>query len=174
MKLFDKLFGNKKAEEKVSTVVETRPDTVYSPLAGTVMPLSEIPDEVFASGALGSGCGIEPAEYHVSASFDGTVNMVADTKHAIGLISKDGIQILIHVGLDTVALNGKGFDVKTAVGKEVKCGQLLMNFDGNAIQKAGYKITTAVIIANTDDYESVELNKTGQTKVSDALLVVKK
>ena len=171
--MFDKLRGNKNAEE-TAPAIETHPDTVYAPVSGTVIPLSEVPDEVFSEGALGLGCGIEPSERQVSAPFDGTVTMIADTKHAIGLISKDGIEVLIHVGLDTVELNGKGFDIKTEVGREVKCGQLLMNFDADVIRNAGYKTTTVVIVTNATDDVSVETKVTGNISVTNELLILKK
>lgn len=113
-------MGLQKSTEEQAPAIETSPDTVYAPVSGVAIPLSEVPDEVFAEGTLGLGCGIEPSGSQVLAPFDGTVNMVADTKHAVGLVSKDGIEVLIHVGLDTVELNGKGFEVKTEEGKEVK------------------------------------------------------
>lgn len=171
MGLFGKLFGGKGETEALPSV-ETRPDTVYSPLTGTAIALEEIPDEVFATAVLGNGCGIEPPEYRVTAPFDGVVTTVADTKHAVGMTSKDGIEILIHVGLNTVEMKGRGFDVKVAEGQKVKFGQLLMNFDAKAIQEAGYPITTAVIVTNTDDYTAVKMSRTGEVTASDPLLTV--
>lgn len=173
MKLFDKLRKNKNTEE-MAPAVETHPDTVYAPVSGTVIPLPEVADEVFAAETLGLGCGIEPSACQVVAPFDGTVNMIADTKHAVGLVSKDGIEVLIHVGLDTVGLNGKGFDVKTEVGKEVTCGQLLMKFDADVIRNAGYKTTTVVVVTNSMDYAAVETKVTGTIGETGELLIVKK
>ena len=103
--------------------------TVYSPIHGNVVPLSEVPDEAFGSGAMGQGVGIEPDEGKVYAPFDGTVEMVFDTKHAIGLTSSDGISLLIHVGLDTVELNGQYFTAHVSAGDPIRRGQLLLEFD---------------------------------------------
>lgn len=101
---------------------------------------------------MGNGVAIKPSDNKVYSPFNGTVQFIADTKHAIGLISDDGIEILIHVGMDTVKMNGKGFDVKTAVNSRVKEGELLLEFDIKAIEKEGYQIVTPVIITNSDAY----------------------
>lgn len=128
--------------------------TVYSPIPGSVIPLSEIPDEAFSSGAMGQGVGIVPAEGKVYAPFDGTVEMVFDTKHAIGLTSSDGVSLLIHVGLDTVELNGQYFTAHVSAGDPIKKGQLLLEFDLDKIAEK-YKTVTPVLVVNTDDYTSV-------------------
>lgn len=125
---------------------------IKSPIAGKVIELSKVDDLVFSSGAMGNGVAIKPSDNKVYSPFNGTVQFIADTKHAIGLISDDGIEILIHVGMDTVKMNGKGFDVKTAVNSRVKEGELLLEFDIKAIEKEGYQIVTPVIITNSDAY----------------------
>lgn len=128
--------------------------TVYSPIHGNVIPLSDVPDEAFGSGAMGQGVGIEPAEGRVYAPFDGTVEMIFDTKHAIGLTSSDGISLLIHVGLDTVELNGQYFTAHVSAGDSIKKGQLLLEFDLDKIAEK-YKTVTPVLVVNTDEYASV-------------------
>lgn len=128
--------------------------TVYSPIHGNVVPLSEVPNEAFGSGAMGQGVGIEPDEGKVYAPFDGTVEMVFDTKHAIGLTSSDGISLLIHVGLDTVELNGQYFTAHVSAGDPIRRGQLLLEFDLDKIAEK-YKTVTPVLVVNTDEYASV-------------------
>ena len=107
MGFFDKLFGNK-AEEEETAKFFGQSKTVLAPIRGKVLAQADIPDETFAQGILGPGCGIEPTGKTVYAPFDGTVNQVASTLHAVGLTSEDGIEILVHVGMDTVEMNGKG------------------------------------------------------------------
>lgn len=135
---------------------ETEPGVVYAPMAGKVIPLSEIPDPPFAEGIIGPGCGMEPEGGEVVAPFNGKIVSVADTKHAIGMVSDDGIELLIHVGMDTVQMNGDGFDVKVKAGDKVDCGQLLMKFSIEKIKNAGYPATTAVIVANAGSFETIE------------------
>ena len=106
---------------------------------------------------MGNGIAIDPTDNKVYAPFDGTVEFIAETKHAIGLKSDDGIELLIHVGMDTVKMNGKGFDVKTKVNERVKEGDLLLEFDRNEIQKEGYSLITPVVITNSNNYEQDEL-----------------
>lgn len=138
---------------QVSSASKTE-GTVYSPIPGNVIPLSQIPDEAFSSGAMGEGVGIQPSEGKVYAPFDGTVEMIFDTKHALGLTSSDGISLLIHIGLDTVELNGQYFTPHVSSGDTIKKGQLLLEFDLNKIAEK-YKTVTPVLVTNTDDYESV-------------------
>ena len=126
---------------------------IKSPIAGKVIELSKVHDPVFSSGAMGNGVAIEPSDNKVYSPFNGTVQFVADTKHAIGLVSDDGIEVLIHVGMDTVKMNGRGFNVKTAVNSKVKEGELLLEFDIKAIEKEGYPTVTPIIITNSDAYD---------------------
>lgn len=172
------MFGYKDpVEEKKETApkaeaapaVETEAGCVYAPLEGTVIPHTEIKDETFASGALGAGVGIVPAKGEVVAPFDGEIAMFFDTKHAIGLQSNDGVEILIHVGINTVELNGKHFRALKESGDKVKAGDKLLEFDMNAIKAAGYDVTTAVLVSAP---ENVEVVKTGNVKALEKILTV--
>lgn len=149
------------------------PAIVKAPMTGKAIPLSEVADEVFSSGALGNGAAIEPSDNKVYAPADATVESIFDTKHAIGLTTDEGIELLIHVGIDTVKLNGAPFTVKTAVGKKVKAGDLLLEFDAEAIKAAGCPLTTPIIVTNTDDYDSITLCANGNITHGDALITVK-
>ena len=115
MGLFEKLFKNESAP-----VIETEKNTLYAPITGNYIPLDQIPDAVFSQGILGQGCGIEPEEGVVVSPVDGEITQVADTKHALGIVSKDGVELLIHVGMDTVEMNGDGFSPKISVGDRVR------------------------------------------------------
>ena len=146
---------------------------IKSPMNGTVIPLSEVPDAVFSSEMLGKGFGVEPSEGKAYAPVDGEVTTVFDTKHALGLMSKNGVELLIHIGMDTVKLNGRGFDVKVKAGDQVKAGDLLAEFDMDLIKSESYPVTTAVVITNTDDCEAIGEVKTGAvTKNTDVLTVL--
>ena len=120
----------------------------------------------------GKGCAIEPSKGEVVAPFDGTIEQVAETSHAVGIMGNNGLEVLIHVGMDTVELKGKGYEPKVKVGDKVKKGQLLLKFDMAAISAAGYKLTTPVVVTNTDDFTSVEPIATGKvTQGQDVILV---
>lgn len=129
--------------------------TVYSPICGQAIPMEEVPDDTFASKVLGDGVAIEPTEGKVYAPFSGTVSMVFDTGHAIGLKSDDGMDLLIHVGINTVELQGKHYTVHAQNGQRIKRGDLLIEFDIEAIKKAGYSLVTPVIVANSDEYDTL-------------------
>ncbi|MMZ47964.1 PTS system beta-glucoside-specific EIIBCA component [compost metagenome] len=135
--------------------VLVRQETVISPLMGDVKPLSEVTDEAFSTGALGKGIAIEPSEGKVVSPVDGVLTSLFSSGHAIGITSDQGVEILIHVGKDTVKLKGKHFYPKVKQGEAVKKGQLLMEFDMEAIKEAGYVLTTPVIVANTTSYLDV-------------------
>lgn len=162
-------------EEKNESVEESKsePNMVYTPVEGKVVRKEEIPDETFAAGILGDGAGIEPVGNIVYAPFDGNVLAVFDTKHALTLVSDDGIQLLIHVGVDTVKMNGDGFEVFAKANEKVKKGQKLLSFDKEKIKKAGYSDTVAVIVANTDDYADIHVN-TGESSIGEILFSLKK
>lgn len=144
-------------ENEVATTVLDGRKEIKNPISGRVLPLSKVEDAVFSSGAMGDGIAIDPTDNKVYAPFDGSVEFIADTKHAVGLKSDDGVELLIHVGMDTVKMNGKGFDVKTKVNQRVKEGDLLLEFDRNEIQKEGYSLITPVVITNSCNYEQNEL-----------------
>lgn len=147
--------------------------TIYSPLNGTSKPQSEIGDPTFAEGILGQGGAIVPVDGTLYAPFDCTVFGVADTGHAINLVGPGGIELLIHIGLDTVELNGKGFTPMVKDGQKVKKGDTLIKFDLDEIKK-GYPTITAVLVTNADDYEVVEqIHKDGTVKVGDPIITVK-
>lgn len=129
--------------------------TLYAPLTGTVIPLEEVPDETFSAGILGQGLAIRPDDPTVYAPFDGTVIQTVDSKHAVGLRSADGMEVLIHVGIDTVDMNGQGFTLYCKEGDTVRRGQRLLTFDPKAIEAAGHPTVTVVIVTNSDDYQAV-------------------
>ena len=154
--------------------VETQENTIYSPIHGNVIPREDIPDPTFAGGVLGEGVGIEPSEPKVYAPFDGTVVMTADTKHALGLRSDDGIELLIHVGIDTVDMNGEGFEMKCKTGDTIQCGQILLEFDPKKIKQAGHPSVTAVLVGNSQDYKKIEIQKKGDAQALETLMTVEK
>ena len=148
--------------------------TVVAPLTGKVIPLSAVEDGVFSEGMLGEGAAIEPASGEVKAPCNGEISMVFDTKHAIGLVTEDGVELLIHVGIDTVQLNGKCFDVKVKAGDKVKTGDLLSVVDLEGIKAAGYRTVTPVIVSNTEDYAEVKMTAAeGDIKAGAELLKIK-
>ena len=134
-------------------VLNTEVKEIKSPISGKVIELEKVNDPVFSSGAMGKGVAIEPLDNKVYAPVNGTIEFIADTKHAIGLLSEDGVEVLIHVGMDTVKMNGRGFNVKTAVNSKIKEGDLLLEFDRDIIEKEGYSLITPVVITNADNYE---------------------
>ncbi|MDO4326231.1 MAG: PTS glucose transporter subunit IIA [bacterium] len=173
MGLFDKIFAKKETKGKKTGTENSsacEPLTVYAPLSGKAMPLGDIPDPVFSQGILGPGCGIEPSEGAVYAPFHGEISFVADTKHAVGISSPDGMELMIHVGLDTVDMGGKGFDVKVKQGQKVHKGELLLTFSFDDIRAAGHPSTTAVLLTNGSDYAEVKLEVTGNVETGAVLL----
>ncbi|WP_082775599.1 beta-glucoside-specific PTS transporter subunit IIABC [Pseudoclavibacter helvolus] len=144
---------------------------VASPLEGQVLTLAEVPDEVFSAGVMGSGAAIDPAGHQVFAPFDGKVVSVFPSKHAIGLISTEGVEVLIHVGIDTVQLNGEHFTAHVAEGAEVKQGDLVLEFDAVAIKAEGYSLITPVIITNSGSYTDVVATGAGAVAAGDQLAV---
>jgi len=156
MGFFDKLFGGKSKDENTAKFTN-QSKTVLTPLQGKVLAQADIPDETFAQGILGPGCGIEPTGDTVYAPFDGTVNQVASTLHAIGITSDDGIELLIHVGMDTVEMQGKGFTALVKEEQKVKAGTPLLNVDLDAIRAAGLSTESAVIVTNADDLPKLHI-----------------
>lgn len=129
-------------------------DSFYAPMAGKAVPITEVPDPTFAEGLLGNGIAIEPAEGKVYAPCDATVDTMFVTGHAVSLTADCGAEILIHVGLETVGLEGKPFKVLVANGDKVKKGQLLIEVDLDAVKEAGLPTITPMLICNTDDYST--------------------
>ena len=138
-----------------TSVIRCANGGVLQPVEGNVIPYTDIPDDTFASGVLGEGVGIEPTSELVVAPFDGEITSVAESKHAVGLESQ-GMEVLIHVGVDTVAMNGDGFDCLVQEGDQVKAGQPLIRFDRAKIKAAGYSDTVAVLLTNSEDLDGVE------------------
>ena len=149
-------------------------DTVLSAcLNGTVVPLAEVKDEAFASGALGDGIAIEPIDGELVAPADGEISSTFETHHAVGMTTVDGAELLMHIGIDTVKLGGKHFTYLVSEGDKVKKGQPLIRFDLEAIKAEGYPVTTPLIVCNTDDYAAVAAKASGTVKQGDALLELK-
>lgn len=146
--------------------------TVYAPLSGTVIPLSEVKDEAFSSGALGQGAAVIPAEGKLYAPADGVIAAFFPTGHAVGIQTADGVEILIHVGMDTVSLNGKGFDKKVNQGDTVKKGDLILEFDLQVIEEAGLSDVTPVIITNPAGRSEIKATPAETVKPGDALLTI--
>ena len=143
---------------------------VYSPLEGKLIPMTEVPDETFASKALGEGVAVIPEKGCVYAPFDGEVEMVYDTGHAIGLDREDGMEVLIHVGINTVELGGKYYTAKVSNGQKIKKGDLLLEFDMDEIAKAGYSMVTPVIVTNSDEYEGLTFKEHGRVEPGDRII----
>ena len=149
-------------------------DTVLSAcLNGTVVPLAEVKDEAFASGALGDGIAIEPIDGELVAPADGEISSTFETHHAVGMTTVDGAELLMHIGIDTVKLGGKHFTYLVSEGDKVKKGQPLIRFELEAIKAEGYPVTTPLIVCNTDDYAAVVAKASGTVKQGDALLELK-
>ncbi|MDO8384558.1 MAG: beta-glucoside-specific PTS transporter subunit IIABC [Microbacterium sp.] len=149
------IVGFKDPAEDETQAAESTDVSVQSPLDGTVIPLSETPDAAFADGSLGDGVAIEPRSGALYAPFDATVVAAFPTGHAIGLRHADGLELLIHIGIDTVKLGGAHFTPKVTAGQQVSAGDLLVEFDREAIEAAGYDLTTPVIVTNPDLYPEV-------------------
>lgn len=149
-------------------------DTVLSAcLNGTVVPLADVKDEAFASGALGDGIAIEPTDGELVAPADGEISSTFETHHAVGMTTADGAELLMHIGIDTVKLGGKHFTCLVNEGDKVKKGQPLIRFELEAIKAEGYPVTTPLIVCNTDDYAAVAAKASGTVKQGDALLELK-
>ena len=157
MGFFDKLFGKKV-------------DALCAPIAGKAVPVTEVPDPTFAEGMLGNGIAIIPTDGKVCAPCDATVDMMFTTGHAVSLVADFGAEILIHVGLETVGLEGKPFTIHVQNGDKVKKGQLLMEVDLEAVKAAGLNTITPMLICNTDDYSTFN-TKTGKDVTTDDVVI---
>ena len=160
-----------KADTPKAETVTCQTGTVYAPVSGTAVPSEQIPDETFATGVLGRGVGIQPEEGVIVAPFDGEISSVTDTHHAVGITSPDGMELLIHVGVDTVDMKGDGFDCFVQAGQKVKAGDRLITFDRAKIAAAGHPDMVAVLLTNADDYKELKV-RTGSCKALDVILQV--
>ncbi|WP_145408273.1 beta-glucoside-specific PTS transporter subunit IIABC [Paenibacillus xylanexedens] len=176
------MFGYRVADATVGTTSSSATQTatgtltehtVYSPLTGTIIPLTEVSDEAFSTGAMGQGAAIKPSVGVAYAPFDGVIVTIFKTKHAIGLLSEDGVEILIHIGINTVSLKGKHFTSYVSDGDVVRKGDKLVEFDLAAIQAAGYDTTTSVIVCNTSSYSDIQINSSSEVEQGEALISVK-
>lgn len=158
--------------EQAVVVAPAAENDILAPMSGSVLALDQVPDSTFASGLLGKGVAIIPAVGKVIAPFSGEVASLFQTKHAIGLLSDSGIELLIHVGIDTVKLDGVPFTAHVKEGDKVQAGDLLLEFDRQAILDAGYDLATPIIISNSDDYRSVEIVSASVVDAGQPLLSV--
>lgn len=160
-------------EEANAAKTEVSEETIYSPVDGQIVELEKVNDPVFSSGAMGKGIAVKPSGNTVVSPVDGLVQIAFETGHAYGLKSKDGVEVLIHIGIDTVSLDGKGFEQKVAANQEVKKGDVLGTFDSAVIKDAGLDDTIMVIVTNTADYAEVSPVASGAVKAGDNLIDVK-
>lgn len=179
----DSIIGTEEASDKTEEKPQTegaentetngKTITLYSHMNGTAVKLEDVEDEVFSQKILGEGAAVEPSEGKLYAPCDGKIDSVFDTKHAVNMVSDDGVEILLHIGIDTVKLGGQYFEAHVSDGQEVKKGDLLISFDMDKIKAAGYKVTTPIIIGNTDDYASVEPAAENSISAGDIILKIK-
>lgn len=169
------LTYREKEEKKTTPQLYSNDFTeIVSPMNGKVIALEEVEDEVFKGGSLGQGVALIPTEGELYAPIDGTIAMVFPTGHAIGIKTIDGLEILMHVGMNTVELNGKGFNAKVKPGDHIVHGNLLLEFDIEAIQEAGYSVVTPIVITNSNSYHEVLPDITGESiHVGDKLITVR-
>ncbi|WP_340082395.1 beta-glucoside-specific PTS transporter subunit IIABC [Terribacillus sp. FSL K6-0262] len=165
--------GQGVAEAEASAAANNE-EVIHAPLTGKLLALEEVSDEVFRSGAMGKGLAIAPTDNKVYAPFDGNIVMLAPTKHAIGLRSKAGAEVLIHVGLDTVKLNGEPFTLHVKEGDSVKQGDVLSEFDAGAIEAAGVQTITPIIVTNPANYTEIIIDETETATQGDDLLTIVK
>ncbi|EMF0091002.1 PTS glucose transporter subunit IIA [Enterococcus hirae] len=175
---FDETVQDEKLETNQQTTagdtISSARHNLKSPLSGKVLPLSDVPDKVFSSGAMGKGLAIDPEKGELIAPADGEITTIFPTGHAVGLTTKDGIEILMHIGMDTVELEGQGFETFVKQGDQVKAGDLLVQFDIEAIKAAGYSVITPIVITNTEHFADVlELNQEELIASEDFLAIVK-
>lgn len=165
------LEADEKAEAPAAQA--PKPETIGAPATGTAVSLTDVSDPVFASLAIGKGIAVEPTDGKIVSPVDGTVTVVAETGHALGLLSDSGAEILIHIGIDTVELKGAPFTPLAKVGDHVRRGDVLMEADLGVIEAAGKKATTMLVITNTNAYSSVDQLATGAVKAGDAVVATR-
>ena len=165
--------GNAPQKEAKPESAKTDVFELFAHMNGNVVALENVEDEAFSSEVLGKGIAIEPAEGKLYSPCDGKIEMVFDTNHAVNIVSQNGCEILLHIGIDTVKLGGKYFEAHVKDGAEVKTGDLLISFDLDGIKSEGYKVTTPMVICNTDDYASIEVTAHDEIKKGDKILEIK-
>ncbi|MGN1480523.1 glucose PTS transporter subunit IIA [Porcipelethomonas sp.] len=170
--LGDAPAADKKSDDSATEKTDGKQILLCSHLSGTVVPLENVDDEAFSTGVLGEGVAVEPDDGKLYAPCSGKIDTVFDTKHAVNIISDDGCEILLHIGLNTVKLNGKPFTVHVNEGDQVKKGDLLITFDMDEIKKAGYKTTTPMVICNSEDYSNVAVTASGKVKAGDDIIKI--
>lgn len=148
--------------------------TIYSPIAGKACSLDEVSDAVFRDKILGDGIAIKPDTGRVVAPADGKINMVFDTKHAVSMITDQGVEVLIHIGIDTVNLKGQFYTTHVKAGDMVKTGDLLIEFDMEKIEEAGFDLITPVVICNTATYSDIIPYSGNTVKEKDKIMLIKK
>ncbi|MDO4203314.1 MAG: PTS glucose transporter subunit IIA [Selenomonadaceae bacterium] len=151
---------------------KTNPKIIYCPVKGKSIDLKDVKDDVFSTGMMGKGIAIIPEEGKVYSPCDGEVTMTFPTGHALGIESVKGAEILIHIGIDTVKMNGAGFDIKVQPGQKVKRGELLIEFSIDEIKKAGFPPTTPVIITNPDEFPALKPSEAGDKEVGDVIITL--
>ncbi len=161
MGFFQNIFGNGNKEEIIP---------ICAPVAGKLVPLSEVSDPTFSDGILGQGAAVIPTDNQFFSPVDGTVNTVFPTGHAAALTSADGVEVLLHIGLDTVKLNGKHFTIHAEEGQQVKKGDLLLEADLEQIKSEGYDIITPVVICNTEEFSEIGMVKGGSVTVGNVII----
>lgn len=166
----DMLPKKEEKKEEPQEIIPAKDEALLAPVSGKVIPLSEVRDEAFAGGILGQGAAVIPENGEICAPCDGVISVMYPTGHAVGIKSDIGAEILIHVGMDTVTLNGSCFDVKVKAGDHVKAGQLLVRANIEGIKKEGLDITTPVIVANTADYMKIKMAAEKSVKRGEVLL----
>ena len=163
-------YENAEKEVKAITIENIEKNTVYAPINGKVIAMEKIPDPTFSAGVLGKTMGIEPSDGIVYAPFDGTIAHAADTGHALGFVSSDGLELLIHVGVDTVEMGGTGFELKVKSGDAIKAGQPLLVFDRKAVANAGHPDTVIVVVLNGDNYTEITFVPEGDIKAGQTIM----
>lgn len=164
---------NPVAEAPAAPAKEAKSAVLAAHMNGTVLALCKVEDEAFASGAMGDGVAIEPSEGKLYAPADGVIETVFETKHAVGMTTDDGVELLMHIGIDTVKLGGQHFEAHVSPEQKVKKGDLLVSFDMDAIKAAGYPLTTPMIVCNTDDYTHFQVLRSGEIQNGVDLLNIK-
>lgn len=147
---------------------------IGSPVKGKAVPISQVSDPTFGEEILGKGVAIQPEEGKIYAPADGTIEMLFDTKHAVSMTTTEGVELLVHIGLDTVALKGEHFTAHKGNGDAVKKGELLISVDLEAVKAAGYDVITPMVVCNTSDYQTVDAVTGSDVNPGDTVLILKK